>query len=608
MRKINLPFCFGRIRLLLFSVLLVFGQHAVAQSKPVALIKTAHNPFSPRFAIKPSAFLDLDNDGDPDVLKSFINDTIPVLWIDDDDDMKWNDVQGDGDNDCLMIDRNRDGQYGHELDLIIDWVDENRDGKADLQIIADNARYSDRGWSPGHFMIVVDTDGDGVFAYINWATLQLESWEHEGRSNFFQDYSGKALFLKIHTSSFNMADLRYNWENPFLFYDVDGDGLSEVAIRMGDAPQINLSEKYSVAPSRSISDVRFSFDLDNDNRPGNEFDFDMSLRLKGKGLDYSNYVHRYQRLRGLPASDSFFYDPRWRQLTELIYIDHQRAYADVLSKGAWTEAALVFDEDDDCERWERVEFYDPKDVFKIGTGNGGLDHNPQADATGDRGEWDSDFSGKGNLYISKWDGKIHLFGAEWGAWRVDLNAHYYQGWQGWRNVADSIPHDDCLIEPTQFATIRYRDTDNNGFFDEVDFDMNGDQQFEKTVSFKDLGIKDSETVIDVRGLSFAAYQQLFKKAANEQWRKAKQALQFAEKRGIQTGWYAVMKHPKSLQQQYSYGFWLPFFLYQDLYQQASGQNNKTLLQQLDKMYFSGNWGMAEEKRLKRSTSTQREKR
>jgi hypothetical protein len=69
-----------------------------------------------------------------------------------------------------------------------------------------------------------------------------------------------------------------------------------------------------------------------------------------------------------------------------------------------------------------------------------------------------------------------------------------------------------------------------------------------------------------------------------------------------------MKHPKSLQQQYSYGFWLPFFLYQDLYQQTSGENNKTLLQQLDKMYFSGNWGMAEEKRLKRSTSTQREKR
>ena len=30
--------------------------------------------------------IDLDKDGDPDILKAMINDSIPIIWIDDDDD------------------------------------------------------------------------------------------------------------------------------------------------------------------------------------------------------------------------------------------------------------------------------------------------------------------------------------------------------------------------------------------------------------------------------------------------------------------------------------------------------------------------------------------
>ncbi|MEZ4908043.1 MAG: hypothetical protein R2771_10505 [Saprospiraceae bacterium] len=40
------------------------------------------------------------------------------MWIDDDDDMKYGDIEGDMDNDCLMIDINGDGKYGSSLDLI----------------------------------------------------------------------------------------------------------------------------------------------------------------------------------------------------------------------------------------------------------------------------------------------------------------------------------------------------------------------------------------------------------------------------------------------------------------------------------------------------------
>ncbi len=67
---------------------------------------------------------------------SITRDSIPILWLDDDGDMRWDDLEGDTKNDCLLIDRNRDGIYGGHGDLIIDWIDTDNDGKADMQIVA----------------------------------------------------------------------------------------------------------------------------------------------------------------------------------------------------------------------------------------------------------------------------------------------------------------------------------------------------------------------------------------------------------------------------------------------------------------------------------------
>lgn len=49
-------------------------------------------------------------------------------------------------------------------------------------------------------------------------------------------------------------------------------------------------------------------------------------------------------------------DSRYRQLTELIYPDHDAAYDLIFSRGKWNRVNFVYDEDDDCSRWERVEF------------------------------------------------------------------------------------------------------------------------------------------------------------------------------------------------------------------------------------------------------------
>lgn len=139
-----------------------------------------------------------------------------------------------------------------------------------------------------HYMIVLDTDRDGVFNYINWNTMLLECWEKYGISDFYTDYSGQSAFIKIHTSTDQMKDLRLNWENPFLFYDPDRDGLSEMAIRIVDTPQPDPAaqadgfEKQQVAGRADW--VSIAVDLDNDNAPGNDFDFDCTLGFMGGGV------------------------------------------------------------------------------------------------------------------------------------------------------------------------------------------------------------------------------------------------------------------------------------------------------------------------------------
>ena len=537
-------------------------------------------------------FTDLDKDGDPDMLETLTINNTPIRWIDDDDDMKWTDKEGDTDNDCLMVDRDKDGRFGSYNDLVIDWNDTNKDGKADMQVVVDYvAKDNKLAWGPGHYMWVLDTDLDNIFNYIDWNTFQLRCWVHNGQSDFFEDYHGKSMFLKMHTTTDKMNDVRLNWENPFLFYDQDNDGLTEMAIRLCDSPPVVNDRTLPNTPenmklSGNIDWASLSFDLDNDNAVQNEFDLDMTIHFRGGGFNYMDQVHPFNNMRGLLAADTMFMDPRWRQISELIYPDHQSAWNLVFNRGKWKSVYFTFDEDDDCNRWERVELYEPKNMFTIGARKGGIDNNAQADASGDRGEWDMDNSGKGNLYVGKFDGRIHLYGAEWGCWRIDQNAFSYQGFGG---LYDGYGNGRMQVEPKVFSTLKYSDTDNNGFLDEISYDLNGDTIFEHTVSLKKLGIDDRNEVINTVGMSYKDLVALNTGVAEKMWKNALEACAIAEKAGINLSWYSLMCNPKSIQQKYNYGYWLQLYLYHDLMELGFGQQNKDFLDRLDKAYFGGNW-------------------
>ena len=533
-------------------------------------------------------YIDLDGDGDPDILRTVTANGIPVQWIDDDDDMQYGDLEGDTDNDCLMIDRNKDGVYGGYGDLIIDWVGEDEDGNPAMQVVVDNIPEANRmKTGNGHYMWVVDTDKDDVFNYIDWNTFTLRCWIHNGLSDFYEDYNGKSTFMKIHSTTERVNDVRMNWENPFLFYDPDNDGLTEMAIRFCDSPKIvKENGQANSVLSGNIDWVSVSMDTDNDNAPGNEFDFDMTIHFTGPGFNYENQKHINKNLRGLPEADTFFLDARWRKLPELLYPDHDAAWDLTFKEGKWDKVWFTYDEDDDCNRWERVELYQPRDPFKVGKNQGGIDNNGQADPAGDRGEWDEDNSGHGQLYVSPIDGKIHLYGAEWGCWRIDQNARYYQGMGG---IYDGYGPKRIETEPTVFPTVKYTDTDNNGFFDLMEFDLDGDKVFEQRLSMKELGLDDRCQVINTASMKYEDFVDLESKVSDTMWKNAEKAVEVAKTKKLNTKWYALILQPKSIRGRYHYGFWLQFYLYNDLKDLAERTNDKALASVIDKAYLQGKW-------------------
>ncbi len=544
---------------------------------------------------------DLNGDGKPDVIHTFILDSIPVMWVDDDGDMRHGDLEGDTDNDCLLVDINKDGIFAGPEDLSIDWIDTDGDGVADMQLVILNGKKEVR-YQPDYksdFICVIDIEKDDVKSFISWNELLPRCWERNGHSNFYQDYHGNTLLLKMHASSFRVSDLRYSCENPFVFYDPDNDKLTEMNVRLMDVPYVRprpdkksdkrfeqVNGEYDLIPSKQITWAAIAWDVDNDNGQGNELDLDMTLHFGGKGFPYSDQAHKLNNPR-LREADQYFYDARWRQMDTLIYPDQHAAYNMTFQRGEWDYCWMVFDEDDDCNRWERVEIYYPYDVFNVGAGKGGLDSHKQSDAVGDRGEFDQDNSGKGQLYASPIDGKIHLYGAEWGVWRVDQNASYFQGYGGLYDErhAEKRLYDD----PASWASIKYTDTDGNGFFDLVEYDLNGDTIFEEKVSLLALGIDDKAPLANPAGMRYNDITKLFEKTTEALWERAQEALQLAKQYGLNTSWYAFWKQPHTLFEKYAYSFWLNFYVYKDLKDLATANGNKELAARLDKAYYSAGW-------------------
>ncbi len=351
-----------------------------------------------------------------------------IVWIIDDGGDGSLERGGDQVNDCYVADYNCDGV----VDRMVDWIDNDNDGTPDEMDI----RYFDGG-RLNYCWFGVDYDHDGKM----WS---LAGYEYGGPSFFESDPYGDNM---IYMNKFDPT--RGTWvpisECPFAFYDTDGDGFSEVVVRVSAVP---LDYDRSAHPDYAnnqymepwnqqlermgIVNIRYSFDVDNLNDAERPLHYDFGFNLVGATpYDYAGMRH-YNPMRRPP------------QTTVVTPYKRLRSIAD---RFAASETGLSWHENvddkikighgphaDEDWRWEGV-FWIWERRFMENTGGPNQKWNV-------RREWRSRPSNTRELYLSGIDGRLHLVGAE----------------EGWLEIGH-------FAGLGRIGEVRMFDTEGNGFFD-----------------------------------------------------------------------------------------------------------------------------------------------
>jgi hypothetical protein len=473
--------------------------------------------------------LTIGNGGKPNILERWWNGK-RVRWLDEAGTMQADDLRGSLVNSTLQIDANGDGRYDSTDDINIRWCDTDQDGVPDFQsLILMPGPWDEkqkRHPNPGQWATMRNYDRRGVLWWLDWTKFNFHTacWDTTGVCAWLANYHGNNDFTKNCFAPHLMDDPRMSWENPFSFYDEDGDGVSEMTVRWATHLPIG-APRFTIPPD--LDRVHVAYDLDNNSGYGSETSYDLTLHGYQAKVDFSNMRRPLPGFAGNPVFDPCFEHNEWRRLTELLHMDRNQAY-DQSFTTTWKEWWLTFDEDGDDRRWERVETYfpyrkpggKPVDPFSVSTpkvddANPGPSWHPQTDSLGDRGEFDLDNSGGGKLYIGRFDKKLHLYGAEWGVWLVDRNAQF----QGGR---DAQSHQSTKPRAKQVGeVVKYTDTDGDGFIDSIAFSYKGDQTFDFTVALKDYAKGGDEPqkaeLIDPRALGWKGMHEMYLKLAAQTW-------------------------------------------------------------------------------------------
>lgn len=352
-----------------------------------------------------------------------------IVWLIDDNRDGSLDAGGDVHDDCYVADYDADGT----VDRLVDYIDNNADGKADEMDI----RYF-VGGELRNVWFGLDLDGDGHM----W---DVRGYEYSG--NFFaSDPTGDNM---IYMNKFDPTRGEFVpiSECPFAFFDTDGDGLSEIAVRVSGSPlsfdpakdpdYANDAARYGgpwddVMHRMGAMNVRYSFDIDNQNSPSTPLHYDMGFNLVG-ATPYD-----------VPGDRHFNAKRRPPQVTRVIPHKSLRHFCDTYAARetgfTWHEqhddTISIGDKPDprDDFRWEGV-FWIWERRFMPNTGGPGQKWNV-------RREWSDQPANRRRLYYSAIDRRIHLYGAR----------------EGWIQVG----HFAGLPE---LGEIRMSDTDGNGYFD-----------------------------------------------------------------------------------------------------------------------------------------------
>ncbi len=381
--------------------------------------------------------LDVDQDGRVDTIYFVDNDDrhsaerqpLLVKVVDEDGDMGTT-GEGDLDSDLYIADWNGDGS----IDRAIDYLDLDHDQDVDEMVQYrwhDDMKFRDDTWES----LVVEGRSYSAF----WARdvgddnrlLYDRNYEYNQETTQWRcDFNGDEIMVFAFLYDARANRFVPGWENPFCWYDLDGNGPAEEVVRL-------------TGNRNTVRNLRYSMDLDGDAGGANRHDYDFSITALGP-IRYGERDCERVSLRGIPTGP---------------FIAWEKARA--LAKAApWSKAHLTFNENDNnvdpqegrdhTERWEGV-LNNPNDLFPQVGG-------PPCGPFNKRNEVDSDNSGRFQFYRSGVDRRWHLYGAEAGWIKADYD---YDG------------------RPDM--EIRFEDRDLNGFFDTWQYDVDGDGTFDREV-------------------------------------------------------------------------------------------------------------------------------
>jgi len=379
-----------------------------------------------------------------------------LVWvIDDDGDFPAEPTDGDQDSDCYVVDYDRDGR----VDRMVDYIDTDADGRLDEMDI----RYFQHGRLRRSWF-GVDLDNDGQL----W---DLAGYEYSG--NFFKSdpYGNNMIYM----NEYDPDQDRWvpSCECPFAFFDTDGDGESEVTIRVSGVPlEFDPWDPFDMDYGNAVFgytgpftermrhpgavNFRYSRDLDGLSSPERRLHYDLGFNLIGRVPYQFEGMARETPLRRPPKTTNVIPHEDLIRVAETYPADQTgfsfREYGDDAVSLGWEKKGsgafsakhppgrsgkmllTPFSRAEEDRRWEGV-FWTWSRRFMHNTGGPIQNWNM-------RREFCPTPTKKRELYYCRADHRIHLKGAT----------------DGWIRVGH-------LGNTDPWGEIRFFDTDRDGYFD-----------------------------------------------------------------------------------------------------------------------------------------------
>lgn len=344
-------------------------------------------------ALPPGEKLELDTNGDGKINEAWYIDTayrhnkeiILVRAVDEDGDYEET-GRPDTDSDLYFFDWGANGYF----DVVIDYVDDNGDNNMDQMGLFYNKNWRD-GKDDMTVWWAMDIGDDNLLWYdVNGTYYQpLCQW----RTHF----SGDELFYQFRLTADDEKWVNV-WEDPFAFYDPDGDLASEVVVRIS-------------AVGDQVKNLRYSIDAD-DNAYGrdlHDYDFSITALPPEEGLSTEGWHSEVLTIRGVETLPVL----SWDKTKEF---GQQANWGKAML--TWDEIGSNTDEDpsrDPHERWEGVLNAKSKhgDFEQVG--------GPPSSPFNKRVEVSASPASPLALYFDDVDQRFHLLGADYGYMDIDFN-------------------------------------------------------------------------------------------------------------------------------------------------------------------------------------------